>query len=321
MIVDVNTRIWDSPEQLGPAMARRLRTDAEGPWALPDASGEAHDEAMRPAAYAFLFGVESKLQGASIPVQRIADHVRRCPSKYLGVAGIDPTTDGALDKVDQAVGLGLHGVLVSPTNQGFHPTHSRALRLYEQCHRHGLPLFVDLSCLVPSAMMEFARPHLLDAVAREFPTLRLVVQGMGDPFIDEALTLVGKHEHAYTDICGLTHRPKVLYNALILAHQCGLTHRILLGTGFPFSTPERTIITVYSLNSLIQGTNLPTIPREHLRSIVERDALACLNIPYPKGGVVPSSATCSTPAEPPVRHTWEVDTIRQSSAARGASRK
>ena len=41
------------------------------------------------------------------------------------------------------------------------------------------------------------------------------------------------------------------------------------------------LVSIYSINTFTQGTPLPSIPREQLRSIVERDALACLGIREP----------------------------------------
>ena len=45
---------------------------------------------------------------------------------------------------------------------------------------------------------------------------------------------------------------------------------------------EKVIHEIYSVNKLTHGTNLPMIPREQLRGIVERNALECLGIPVPE---------------------------------------
>ena len=42
--------------------------------------------------------------------------------------------------------------------------------------------------------------------------------------------------------------------------------------------PAKAIETLYSLNGFAQGTQMPSVPRAQLRSIVERDALSCLGI-------------------------------------------
>jgi hypothetical protein len=48
---------------------------------------------------------------------------------------------------------------------------------------------------------------------------------------------------------------------------------------------------LYSINHPCHGTNLPTIPRECLRGIVERDSLALLGIAAPRP---------ATPAQPAI---------------------
>ena len=53
---------------------------------------------------------------------------------------------------------------------------------------------------------------------------------------------------------------------------------MLFGSDFPFLTAAEAIESVYRLHEMTQGTNLPTVPRERLRLIVERDALDALGI-------------------------------------------
>jgi len=71
-----------------------------------------------------------------------------------------------------------------------------------------------------------------------------------------------------------------LYNALQMALERRVTHKLLFGSGFPREAPETVIERIYSINSIRQGSSLPTAPREFLRSIIERDALRCLGIDH-----------------------------------------
>jgi hypothetical protein len=63
-----------------------------------------------------------------------------------------------------------------------------------------------------------------------------------------------------------------------MAHQSGVAGKLLFGSNFPFSTAAEAIERLYRLNEITQGTNLPTVPRQVLRGIVERDALSALGI-------------------------------------------
>lgn len=312
MIVDVNTRVWESPDQLGPSLAARLRRAAEGPWELPDASVGALTEAMEPVHYAFVMGAVSRLTGANVTTEQVSRCVRTDATRLLGFASVDPMGDGGAAEVDAAKSAGMAGITVSPTNQGFHPTHSRAMRVYRRCVEAGLPVVFDLSCVAGVSVMAYGQPYLLDEVLRELPGLRVLIAGLGQPFVDQTLVLVQKHEHAYADIAGLSLRARDLYQALASAYQGGAISKIMLGSGFPLTTPEKAIVTLYSLNTLIVGTNLPSIPREQLRSIVERDALACLGIAYPDGGVKPGQSAAARDESAKITQTWEVAQVKET---------
>jgi predicted TIM-barrel fold metal-dependent hydrolase len=73
-------------------------------------------------------------------------------------------------------------------------------------------------------------------------------------------------------------RPWQAYNALVLAHQHQVIDKLLFGSDFPHTSITECIESLYSINQISQGTNLPTVPREALRGIVERDTLNLLGL-------------------------------------------
>jgi len=119
---------------------------------------------------------------------------------------------------------------------------------------------------------------LFDEVARSFPKLRLVIAQMGHPWVDETICLLGKHNNVYADVSGLLGRPWQAYNALVSAHQSQVIDKLLFGSDFPYTVVPDCIEALYSINQFSQGTNLPVVPRESLRGVVERDALGLLGI-------------------------------------------
>lgn len=279
MIVDVHTRIWDSPQQLGEIITQQLRRHRHIPWQRPDASVSAHSQAMKPVTTAFVLGFEAKALGACISIDEVARYVAQAPDRCVGLAGIDPSAGSIRQKLDQAQQLGLAGVTISPAAQGYHPADSRAMTLYEACEARQLPILVESGMLLSrQAKMEFDQPHLLDEIARTFPDLKLIITSLGDPWIEQGLALIAKHPTVFADLSDVIVRPWQLYNALLRAYQRGVIDQIVLGSNFPFMTPEQAIVTIYSVNTLIQGTHLPSIPREQLRSIIERDTLARLGL-------------------------------------------
>ena len=290
MIVDCHTHIWKSPEQLGrldmgttrPARTtvRRTPTAKTGWRGVPAADPDHHWAESRSVDKSIVLGFKSRYLQAEIPNSYVADYVGRFPQKLIGFAGIDPTERGAVGEIRVAQSdLHLRGLTVSPANQDFHPTDTRAMDVYAEAEKLGMPiLFHPSGQFTLQSKLEFGRPFLLDEVARTFPSLRIVIAQLGQPWVDETICMLGKHEHVYADVSGLLSRPWQGYNALVSAHQHGVIDKLLFGSDFPYTSATECIETLYSINQLAQGTNLPVVPREALRGIVERDAIGLLGL-------------------------------------------
>jgi predicted TIM-barrel fold metal-dependent hydrolase len=54
--------------------------------------------------------------------------------------------------------------------------------------------------------------------------------------------------------------------------------KLLFGSGYPFSKPANCIETLLGFNKLLTEASLPTVPREEIRAIIERDTFALLGI-------------------------------------------
>ena len=280
MTIDLHTRLWTSTEQFGPPVAAQMRRRKIDAWEDHSADPDDHQQAMEPVTASVLLGFESKLLGGSIPHQQIANYIQRDPDRLMGFGGIDPKADTEpTQSLEAALSLGLVGVTVNPAAAGFHPTDTRAMTLFEACQHHSVPVLIECGTVMArEARMEFARPSLLDEVIREFPDLKIVLGTFGDPWVNEGVALLAKHPNVYADISGFTARPWQLFQALLTAHQMGTMDQVLFGSNFPFVTPEQAIKTIYSVNTLTQGTHLPSVPREQLRSVVERDTIQVLGL-------------------------------------------
>jgi hypothetical protein len=226
-----------------------------------------------------VLGHRADLAGAYVPNELIASYVSRDQQHRLGIAGIDPLASTIEHDLSSAVDLGLVGIAISPSLAGFHPTHSAAMKVYEKCCEQQLPVIVTIPQPIPaSAILDFARAIHWDEVARTFPELRIMFTQMGYPWIDELLVLAGKHKHVFAEVSGVATRPWQVYNALSTAWSLDVMDRLLFGSGFPISSPQHAIESLYSVNVSIKGTPLPPIPRAKVKDIVERDALKCLGI-------------------------------------------
>ena len=291
MIVDCHTHIWQSPDQLGQlesagAIARarkrppRVATDRPAWRGVPAADPEYHWAQSGTVDKSIVLGFKSRYLAAEIPNLFVSEYVRKFPQKLIGFAGIDPTDEGAVDEVHTAKEeLRLQGLTVSPPNQDFHPADSRAMDVYAEAEKLGMPiLFHPSGQFSEKSKLEYGRPYLLDEVARSFPKLRIVIAQLGQPWVDETIILLGKHANVFADVSGLLGRAWQAYNALVSSFQHGVIDKLLFGSDFPYTNATECIEALYSINQLAQGTNLPLVPREALRGIVERDALSLLGL-------------------------------------------
>ena len=214
--------------------------------------------------------------------KKLAQYVNKHKEKLVGFAVMEPSKDKVSTNNLKPIRdkLGLKGVVLYCSACGFHPTHSRAMKLYESAQELSLPIFFHNSgaALGSGAVLEYAQPYLLDEVAREFTALKFVIGNMGVPFVEQTLSMVGKHKNVYAD---LTIKPSNVwqtYNMVVAAHEHGVMDKLLFGSGFPSGKPSQCIETLLGFNMLVADTNLPTVPRGSIRNIIERNALELLGI-------------------------------------------
>ncbi|MEW6251832.1 MAG: amidohydrolase family protein [Planctomycetota bacterium] len=283
MIVDCHTTVASPPDRPhAPAVVAPVS----------QADENRHRDAVDPVDKAIVLAFKSSYLGAEISNQVVAEYVRRNPEKMIGFAGIDPTDRDWLEELRVAQDeLRLKGVVVSPEMQNYHPADTRAMRLYEQCVRRGMPILFEQNHRHAGAKMEFAQPMLLDEVAREFPDLRVIIARLGHPWVDQAIVLLGKHPHVYADVAGLLPQTWLSYTALLAASEYGVMDKLLFGSDYPYRSPAACIEALYSINQFTQAGTLKSIPREQLRGIVERDALNLLGIGPPAARNARSKST------------------------------
>jgi len=214
--------------------------------------------------------------------KKLSEYVARHKEQTVGFAVVEPTKDKTTVKELTFITdkLGLKGAVLYCCGCGFHPTNSSAMRFYETAEELGLPVFFHNGGheIGPGAVLDYAQPYLLDEVARTFPDLKIVIGTMGIPFAEQTLSMVAKHKNVYGD---LTIQPSgvwQVYNMVVTAHERGVMDKLLFGSGFPFGDAGQCIETLLGFNKLLGDTNLPTVPRGNIRSIVERDTLELLGI-------------------------------------------
>ena len=174
--------------------------------------------------------------------------------------------------------LGLKGVVLYCSATPFHPAQTRAMQLYESARDLHLPVFFHNTPVSQGGILEYARPFLLDEVARTFPELKIIVGNMGFPFYDQTLCLLAKHNNVFADLSIKPGNVWQIYNIVISAYEQGVMDKLLFGSAFPAAKAQDCMEALLGFNKLLAGTNFPTVPRSTMQSVIERETLKILGI-------------------------------------------
>ncbi len=211
---------------------------------------------------------------------QLSEYVAKYSDKMLGFAYLNPLTDNLSPRALKSVTekLGLKGIVLYCSQTGFHPAHSKAFRLYESAQELALPVFFHNIPFGPGAFLEYARPFLLDEIARTFPSLKIIIANMGRPFVEQTLCLLEKHPNVFGDLSVKPGRTWDVYNLVVAAHEQNVLDKLLFGSAFPAARAQQCIETLLGFNRLLGTAELPTVPRENIQRIIERDSLKLLGI-------------------------------------------
>ncbi len=232
-----------------------------------------------------VLGFKSCLLDREISNDFVGRYVEQHSDCAVGFAGVDPTERTSPRVVEELVkNQGFAGVVISPGAQGFHPSDTRAMNLYEKLVELDVPvMFHYPERWLKGGHLEQARPGLLDEVARRFSGLRMIISSLGWPYADETMLMLAKHENVYADVSIVVDQPLRVYQVISNAYQYQVMDKLLFGSGWPYCTVRAAVEALYNINEIPRQTGLPSIPREALRAIVERDSLSLLGIKHPPG--------------------------------------
>ncbi|MGB8227159.1 MAG: amidohydrolase family protein [Sedimentisphaerales bacterium] len=246
-----------------------------------DISTEDHFAASEPVDACIVLACpsESNRQSSEIVARYAAKH----PKKMFGFAVVNPAKDDISKRCWSGIkdDMNLKGAVLYCAGEGFHPAHSKALQFYEVAQDLKLPLFFhNAPPFTADAFLEYARPSLLDEIAQNFKGLKIVIGSIGLPFVNETICMLAKHENVFGDLTINPQKVWEVYNTVLVAHEADVLGKLFFGSGLPFGKPQNCIETLLGFNKLFADTNLPSVPREKIREIIERDSLAILGIEH-----------------------------------------
>jgi predicted TIM-barrel fold metal-dependent hydrolase len=203
-----------------------------------------------------------------VPYGIVADAVGRHPDRFHGLAGLDPTEGMAgVRALERAVrDDGFIGAHFYPHWFELPPDHARWYPFYAKCCELDIPvqLQVGQSMIYDPSFprRSVGRPIALDAVACDFPELRLIGIHIGIPWTDEMIAMAWKHPNVF--IGSDAHSPKFWPPAFVNFINTYGRDKVIFGTDFPVLQFERTRAEIEALGLR------PAAKRKFLRDNVMR---------------------------------------------------
>lgn len=198
-----------------------------------------------------------------LPYQFVVDAVQRYPERFCGLAGVDPTEGmAALRELELLVReYGFVGAHSYPHWFELPPDHARYYPVYAKCCELGVPIQLQVGhCLLYTRerpLRSVGRPITLDAVACDFPELKLVGIHIGWPWTEEMISVAWKHPNVYIG-CD-AYAPKYWDPAFVHFINSWGQDKVIFGTDFP-------VIPFARARSEIEGLGLkPEARRKLLR--------------------------------------------------------
>jgi predicted TIM-barrel fold metal-dependent hydrolase len=257
--IDAVVNIW-TPEALAGRPSReafytgKVKVDRE---TFEGVSLETMIERMDRAGIESAFLIAAKVGPAQhracyhVPYRLVADAVQKHPGRFHGLAGIDPTEGMAgVRALEKAVREdGFIGAHLYPHWFELAPDHARYYPFYAKCVELDVPIQMQVgqSLVYDPAFprRSVGRPITLDAVACDFPELRIVGIHIGIPWTDEMIAMAWKHANVF--IGSDAHAPRYWPQSFIHYLNSYGQDKVIFGTDFPVLDFERTMAQINAL--------------------------------------------------------------------------
>ena len=168
--------------------------------------------------------------------EEIIPFLQKYPDLFVGCAGVDPHKgmDAVYQLEDLVKNHGFCGAAIDPMYAQIRSNHERYYPIYAKCCELDIPVIITtgLSPSSPGVTMDSAAPIYIDAVARDFPMLKIILSHGGYPWVGETIGLAIRNTNVYLELSECEIQP--LSNAYIEAANGPLQEKILFASAHPF---------------------------------------------------------------------------------------
>ena len=168
--------------------------------------------------------------------KEIIPFLKKYPDLFIGFAGIDPHKGmEAVYQLDKLVkDDGFSGAAIDPMYARIRSNHERYYPIYAKCCELDIPIIITtgLSPSSPGVTMDSSAPIYIDAVARDFPMLKIILSHGGYPWVSETIGLAIRNSNVYLELSECETQP--LSDAYLEAANGPLQEKILFASAHPF---------------------------------------------------------------------------------------
>ncbi len=180
-----------------------------------------------------------------VPNATIAAIQEQFPETFVGFGSVDPLRPDAADRVREVAGLGLAGLKLHPTMQGFDPSADEVMPFFEAAAQAGLAILTHVGTSGPGARrpgglglrIDLSQPQRVDRAAAEFPETNFMLSHLGAPWEAETLAMALHKSNVFTDFSGW--KLKYLPDAVRREMRGRLQSQVCFGSDYPMIDPAQ----------------------------------------------------------------------------------
>ncbi|OXU14809.1 amidohydrolase family protein [Sedimentisphaera salicampi] len=212
-------------------------------------------------------------------------------TKAIGFGVVNPLVkEGQQCPQEVTEKWGIKGFALYCSKHGFHPADSQAMRFYEYANENSMPIYFYMpEQLDPTDILEYGRPYLIDEIARNFPDMKIIISNCGVPFQSETVAVLAKNKNVYSTLPVNPSKWYQTYTLLVRFFEGEAINKLLFASNYPSHQPNECLETLLGFNRMIANTQLPVVPLDEIRKIVNANVPKKLSIDLsapPKSEVV-----------------------------------